>query len=123
MTAPSSLVQPEKDLAARAAPHMSRANIARRMTDVLQYVCRGQSINIPRYCNKDYDALVIELNHTVHSERRGEIVKKLNNMVIVDSYTIVSLAWRGFVIPISNSFGRYALNVWDTQLWNAQDWC
>ncbi|MGL9623236.1 peptide ABC transporter substrate-binding protein [Bradyrhizobium sp. U531] len=91
-------------------------------TYVVQYVCSGQTTNIPRYCNKDYDALVTELGRTAGSERRGDIVKQLNNMVTVDSYVLVPLVWRGFMTPISNSLGGYSLNVWDTQLWNVQDW-
>lgn len=35
MTAPSSLVQPEKDLAARAVPHMSQSQIYRPIDTLL----------------------------------------------------------------------------------------
>ncbi|WP_204514064.1 peptide ABC transporter substrate-binding protein [Bradyrhizobium canariense] len=81
-----------------------------------------QGSNMTRYCDKDYDKLVDELGRTANYEKRGEIVKKLNNMLTVDSYTLVPIVWRGTVTAVSNTLGGDIMNSWDTELWNAQDW-
>jgi peptide/nickel transport system substrate-binding protein len=59
---------------------------------------------------------------TADLEKRGEIGRKLNDMLTKDSYTIVPLTWRGRVSARSNSLGGVILNTWDTELWNVQDW-
>jgi peptide/nickel transport system substrate-binding protein len=97
---------------------------------VAQYTCnkaprpasQWQGQNIARYCNKDYDALVAELGKTADLKKRGEIVKKLNTMLTMDSYTLVPLVWRGRVSAISDTLGGDIMNTWDSELWNAQDW-
>lgn len=87
-----------------------------------QPATKWQGQNIPRYCDKDYDKLAAELDRTASYEKRGDIVKTLNNMVTVDSNTLVPLVWRGSVEGVSNTLGGDVLNVWDTVLWNVQDW-
>jgi peptide/nickel transport system substrate-binding protein len=81
-----------------------------------------QGENINRYCDPAYDALVAELGKTGDLAKRGEIAKKLNNMLTVESYTIVPLVDRGRVSAHSNSLGGVVLNTWDSELWNAADW-
>ncbi|WP_210213733.1 peptide ABC transporter substrate-binding protein [Mesorhizobium sp. M4A.F.Ca.ET.022.05.2.1] len=80
-----------------------------------------QGQNFPRYCNKDYDAMVTELGQIVDIEKRGEMVKKLNNM-LTDSYTIIPLVWLGGGPAISNTLGGPVSNPWDSALLGAQDW-
>ncbi|MBS4009539.1 MAG: peptide ABC transporter substrate-binding protein [Roseovarius sp.] len=81
-----------------------------------------QGENINRFCDPAYDALVKELGRTAELDKRGEIAKKLNDMLTKDSYTIVPLVDRGRVSARSNSLGGVELNTWDTELWNAADW-
>jgi len=92
-------------------------------TDPAEYVARNtcSQPNVPRYCDANYDALVIELGKTADIEKRGEIVKKLN-ATLTDSYAIVPLVWRANVSGISKTLGGPAVNAWDSGLWNAQDW-
>ena len=78
--------------------------------------------NINRYCDPAYDKLLDELKMTADLEKRGEIGRKLNDMLTKDSYTIVPLTWRGRVSARSNSLGGVVLNTWDTELWNVEDW-
>ena len=54
--------------------------------------------------------------------KRGEIAKKLNDMLTKDSYTVVALVDRGRLSAASNTLGGVVLNTWDTEMWNAQDW-
>lgn len=81
-----------------------------------------QGTNITRFCDERYDALVKELAKTADVEKRGAIVKQLNNILTKDSSVILPLVWRGYVSAISNTLDGYRMNVWDTDLWNAQDW-
>lgn len=99
--------------------------------DMARYTCdraarpesQWQGSNIPRYCDKNYDALVAELSNTANREKRGNIVKKLNNMLTVETDTILPLVWRGKVDATSNTLGGVVLNVWENSgTWNAQDW-
>ncbi|MGR3547137.1 MAG: peptide ABC transporter substrate-binding protein [Roseovarius sp.] len=81
-----------------------------------------QGENINRFCDPAYDELVKELGRTAELDKRGEIAKKLNDMLTKDSYTIVPLVDRGRVSARSNTLGGVELNTWDTELWNAADW-
>lgn len=81
-----------------------------------------QGENIPRFCDPAYDALVAELAQTREIEKRAEIAKKLNDMITMDSYVSVPLVDRGRLSAHSNTLAGVVLNVWDTELWNVQDW-
>ncbi|WP_342075226.1 peptide ABC transporter substrate-binding protein [Yoonia sp. SS1-5] len=81
-----------------------------------------QGENINRFCDPEYDALVAELGATADIEARGEIARKLNDMLTKDSMTIVPLVDRGRVSAHANSLGGVILNTWDSELWNVADW-
>ncbi|KEJ89391.1 peptide ABC transporter substrate-binding protein [Sulfitobacter donghicola] len=81
-----------------------------------------QGENINRFCDPAYDALLDELAKTGDLEKRGEIGRKLNDMITKDTMTIVPLVNRARVSAHSNSLGGIVLNVWDSELWNAADW-
>ena len=81
-----------------------------------------QGENINRFCDPEYDALLDELSRTGELDKRGEISKKLNNMLTKDTMTIVPLVDRGRVSAASNSLGGVVLNTWDSELWNVADW-
>ena len=55
-------------------------------------------------------------------EKRGEIAKKLNDIITKETMTIVPLVDRGRVSAHSNTLGGVILNTWDSELWNAADW-
>lgn len=80
-----------------------------------------RSQNIARYCDNKYDALVAELGKTANIEKRGEIVKKLNNMLTADSNTYVPLVFRGSPMAISNTLGGVDI-ARDSSFGNIQDW-
>ena len=81
-----------------------------------------QGENINRFCDPAYDALVAELGRTAEPAKRGEIAIKLNNMLTVDSNTIIPLVDRGRVSAHSNTLGGVILNTWDSEMWNIADW-
>ncbi|NRB19303.1 MAG: peptide ABC transporter substrate-binding protein [Rhodobacteraceae bacterium] len=78
--------------------------------------------NMNRYCDPAYDALVAELGRTGELSKRGEIAKKLNDMLTKESYVVVPLVDRGRVSAHANSLGGVILNTWDSELWNVADW-
>ena len=81
-----------------------------------------QGENINRFCNEEYDALLDELAQTGELEKRGEIAKRLNDIITKETMTIVPLVDRGRVSAHSNSLGGVQLNTWDSELWNIADW-
>ncbi|WP_126975787.1 peptide ABC transporter substrate-binding protein [Frigidibacter oleivorans] len=81
-----------------------------------------QGENINRFCDPEYDALIAELGKTGELEQRGEIAKRLNDMLTKDSMVIIPLVDRGRLSAHSNTLGGVVLNTWDSELWNAADW-
>ncbi len=81
-----------------------------------------QGENINRFCDPEYDKLIDELARTGDIEKRGEIGKKMNDMLTKDSMTIVPLVDRGRVSAHALSLGGVVLNTWDSELWNIADW-
>ncbi|MBO6866969.1 MAG: peptide ABC transporter substrate-binding protein [Thalassococcus sp.] len=81
-----------------------------------------QGENINRFCSEEYDALLDELARTGELEKRGEIAKKLNDMLTKETMTIVPLVDRGRVSARAMTLGGVQLNTWDSELWNAADW-
>ena len=55
-------------------------------------------------------------------ERRGELGRKMNDMLTNESYTIVPLVDRGRVSAHAKSLGGVVLNTFDSELWNVADW-
>ncbi|NEX45368.1 peptide ABC transporter substrate-binding protein [Pseudotabrizicola algicola] len=81
-----------------------------------------QGENVNRFCDPAYDELVRTFAASTDPTERQGIAKKLNDMLTKDSYTIVPLVHRGRLSAHSNSLGGVDLNVWDTELWNVEDW-
>ena len=66
--------------------------------------------------------MVAELSRTGELEKRGEIARKLNDMLTKESNVIIPLVDRGRVSAHSNTLGGVILNTWDSELWNVADW-
>ncbi|MFU8864974.1 MAG: peptide ABC transporter substrate-binding protein [Rhodobacterales bacterium] len=81
-----------------------------------------QGENISRFCDPEFDAMVAELGRTGELEKRGEIARKLNDMLTKESNVIIPLVDRGRVSAHSNTLGGVVLNTWDSELWNVADW-
>ncbi len=77
--------------------------------------------NMPRYCNPAYDALWAELSKTADLNKRAEIVKQMNDMLMQEG-AMIPLIHRGSVSAHANSLEGVKLNVWDSQMWNVADW-
>ena len=80
-----------------------------------------QGNNMPRFCSEEYNALVDEMQQTGELEKRAELAKAMNDM-LMQEYVIIPLVDRGRVSAHSNSLGGVILNTWDSELWNAADW-
>jgi peptide/nickel transport system substrate-binding protein len=80
-----------------------------------------QGQNIQRFCSEEFDALVREMAKTADLDKRGELAKQMND-ILVQSYTIQPLVHRAGVSAHSNTLGGVKMSDWDSELWNIQDW-
>ena len=95
-----------------------------------QYTCakapgpdsQWQGENINRFCDPAYDAMVAELGKTGEMAKRGELARKMNDMLTKDSLVVVPLVDRGRNSGQAESLGGVVLNTWDSELWNVSDW-
>jgi len=77
--------------------------------------------SVSRWCNPEYDALLAELINTVDMEKRIELAKELNDMIVQD-YALIPLVHRGLVGAHANSLLGVRLAAWNTPFWNVADW-
>ena len=77
--------------------------------------------NVPRYFNEAYDQLYAELQSEADTEKRAELIKQLNDMLMQD-YVMLPLTNRGTPSAVANSLQGYRPNVWGTGTWNIADW-
>jgi peptide/nickel transport system substrate-binding protein len=97
---------------------------------VAQYTCdkaprpesQWQGENINRFCDPAYDEMVKTLIATRDEGERATMIKKMNDILTKDTFTVVPLVDRGRLSAASNTLGGVMLNVWDSELWNASDW-
>jgi len=80
-----------------------------------------QGTNIPRFQSPEYDKLVAEMAVTGDLNKRAELAKKMNDM-LMQNYVMLPLVYRGRVSAHSNTLGGVKLNTWDSELWNIADW-
>ena len=92
-----------------------------RCGDIPTPKTQWQGANIQRFCDPAYDELVDELSKTAELEMRQEIAKKQNDM-LMQSYSLIPLVYRGGQSAHANSLGGILMNDWDSELWNIADW-
>ncbi|RMH44259.1 MAG: peptide ABC transporter substrate-binding protein [Alphaproteobacteria bacterium] len=80
-----------------------------------------QGENVPRFCNAAYDALTDAMARTASIEKRAELAKMMND-ILMQNHIMIPLVDRGRVSAHSNTLGGVVLNTWDSELWNAADW-
>ena len=81
-----------------------------------------QGENVNRFCDPAYDAMVTELSGARDIAQRGEVARKLNDMLTKNSMVIVPLVHRGELSAHANSLGGVKINPWDSEIWNTADW-
>lgn len=81
-----------------------------------------QGENTSRYCDPEYDRLVAELGRTADPAARGELGRRMNDMLTRDSHAVIPLVYRGTASAHGNALGGVTLNAWDAELWNVADW-
>lgn len=80
-----------------------------------------QGANMLRFCDPAYDALVDEMSETADLAERGRIARAMNDM-LVQSYSIIPLVYRGGTSAHADSLGGVVMSDWDSELWNIADW-
>jgi peptide/nickel transport system substrate-binding protein len=77
--------------------------------------------NIPRWCNKDYEALIAQMAATADFDERIAMAKTMNDLLMQD-YVMIPLIHRGDVSGIHNTLLGFRMNSWDSEMWNIADW-
>jgi len=77
--------------------------------------------NMPRYCNPAYDKLSAEMSGTADINKRAELAKAMNDLLMQDG-AMIPLVHRGSVSARANSLQGVLMNAWDSEMWNAADW-
>ncbi len=80
-----------------------------------------QGNNMPRFCSDAYDALLAEMAVTGDIDKRIELAKAMNDMLMQD-YVILPITHRSDVAARSNTLEGVRMNVWDSEPWNIADW-
>ncbi|HHI71367.1 MAG TPA: peptide ABC transporter substrate-binding protein [Rhodobacteraceae bacterium] len=80
-----------------------------------------QGNNMPRFCNEDYEALVKEMSVTGDINKRAELAKAMNDM-LMQNYIMLPITHRSSVSARSNTLNGVEMNVWDSEMWNIADW-
>ncbi|MBK0329625.1 peptide ABC transporter substrate-binding protein [Rhodobacteraceae bacterium F11138] len=80
-----------------------------------------QGNNIARFCSPEYDALVEKMAQTGELNKRAELAKKMND-ILIQSYVIIPLIERGRLSGVSGDLDGVQINAWDNELWNIADW-
>ena len=89
--------------------------------DIPTPATQWQGNNIQRFCNEEYDALVDKMSTTTDPQERGDLAKKMNDM-LVQSWSIIPLIHRGSPSAHVNTLGGVKMSDWDSELWNIADW-
>ena len=80
--------------------------------------------NIPRWCNRDYEALVAQMAGTSAFDDRVAMAKQMNDL-LVENCVMIPLIHRGDVSGIANTLdmgGWETVNSWDSEFWNIESW-
>lgn len=92
-----------------------------RSDDIPRPETQWQGNNMPRFQSEEYDALVAQMAEEGDLNKRAELAKAMNDM-LMQEYVIIPLVYRGRVSAHSNSLQGVKLNTWDAELWNIADW-
>lgn len=99
-------------------PYLAQRTCAKMPSPESQW--QGENVN--RFCDPEYDKLVVELGKTAEQPARGDIAKKLNDMLTKDSMSILPLIARGRLAAKSVTLGGVDMGAWDSELANTADW-
>lgn len=80
-----------------------------------------QGRNIPRWCSEAYDALYNQANVETDAERRQELLKDVNDM-LVENVIVIPLVSRARISGARSEIVGIELTPWDSHLWNVHEW-
>ncbi len=77
--------------------------------------------NTERWCSEEYDAMWSEMAATADPDTRAQLAIALNDM-LHNEFVNLPLVFRGSVSAFSNTLENTAINSWDSEMWNIEDW-
>jgi peptide/nickel transport system substrate-binding protein len=78
-------------------------------------------LNIERWCNADYDALLAQAAVEIDPETRADLFIQMNDM-LVNEVVMIPLVHLGIAGGVSNDLQGVDLTPWDVDVWNIKDW-
>lgn len=78
-------------------------------------------LNIERWCNPEYDALLARANLEIDPEARAAIFIQMNDM-LVNGVVMIPLVHLGIAGGVANDLAGVDLTPWDVDVWNIKDW-
>ncbi|SFE84870.1 peptide/nickel transport system substrate-binding protein [Sulfitobacter brevis] len=81
-----------------------------------------QGENYHRFCDPAYDEMIDSFARTAELSQRGEIARKMNDMLTNESHSLIPLVARGRVSAHANTLSGVKMTAWDSELWNVADW-
>ena len=77
--------------------------------------------NVQRFQSDEFDRLHHQLEDTFDPQKRNQLTIKLNDL-LVRSYSIIPLVYRGSVSAHADEIEGVWMNGWDSELWNFETW-
>lgn len=78
--------------------------------------------NYSRYCNPEYDAMYEELLTETDVERRYELIKEMNDFLVLEDVAVMPIVDRFSPAAGANTLEGPDLTPWDLETWNIKDW-
>ena len=78
--------------------------------------------NYSRYCNEEYDALYEELVAETDVERRFQLIKEMNDFLVLEDVAVMPIVDRFSPAAAANTVEGPDLTPWDLETWNIKDW-
>jgi peptide/nickel transport system substrate-binding protein len=78
-------------------------------------------LNIERWCNPEYDALLARASAEIDPETRAQMFVQLNEM-LVNEVVMIPLVHLGIAGGVANNLMGVDLTPWEVDVWNIQDW-
>ncbi len=78
-------------------------------------------LNIPRYCNPVYDALIKQAATELNPDKRRQLIIKMNDLLIED-VVMIPLVNVADVQGVNRNIEGVDITPWDSTTWNIKDW-
>jgi len=79
------------------------------------------TLNVSRYCNPVYDALIEQTTTELNPDKRRQLIIKMNDLLIED-VVMIPLVHMAEVQGVNRNIEGLDITPWDSTTWNIKDW-